>query len=102
MNQSDSDEDGYGNICNPDLDNNLIVQATDLAIFKPLFFTTDPHADFDCNGIVQAADLAIMKKSFILPPGPSCIAPWCYFETPGWFRTQILLLNNTKTLPNGR
>ncbi len=56
LNQCDTDGDGYGNIYDPDLDNNLIVQAADLSIFKLLFFTTDPHADFDCNGIVQAVD----------------------------------------------
>jgi hypothetical protein len=74
-NQRDSNSDGYGSICDPDLDNNLTVQAADLAIFKPLFFTNDPDADFDGNGIVQAADLAIMKKMFFQPPGPSCVAP---------------------------
>ena len=74
-NQRDSNGDGYGNICDPDLDNNGVVQAADLAIFKPFFFRPDPDADFDGNGIVQAADLAIMKKMFFLPPGPSCVAP---------------------------
>jgi len=73
--QRDTDGDGYGNVCDPDLDNNIIVQAADLAIFKPLFFTTDPDADFDGNGIVQAADLAILKKRFFQTPGPSCVAP---------------------------
>ena len=74
-NQRDTNGDGYGSICDPDLNNDLIVQAADLALFKPLFFTTDPDADFDGNGRVQAGDLAIMKKFFFLPPGPSCVAP---------------------------
>ena len=73
--QRDTDEDGYGNMCDPDLNNDLIVQAADLALFKPLFFTNDPDADFDGSGRVNAADLAIMKKMFFLPPGPSCVAP---------------------------
>ena len=73
--QRETDGDGYGNFCDPDLDNNGVVQAADLAIFKPLFFTTDPDADFDGNGIVQAGDLAIMKKMFFQPPGPSCETP---------------------------
>jgi hypothetical protein len=73
--QRDSNGDGYGNICDPDLDNNGIIQASDLAIFKPLFFTGDPDADFDGNGVVNAADLAIMKNMFFLPPGPSGLVP---------------------------
>ena len=73
--QRDTDGDGYGNICDPDLDNNLSVNAPDLAIFKPLFFTSDPDADFDGDSSVNAADLAIMKTMFFGPPGPSGIVP---------------------------
>lgn len=75
LNQRDTDSDGFGNICDPDLDNNLITNAADLAIFKPLFFTADPNADFDGSGVVNAADLAILKAMFFKPPGPSGIAP---------------------------
>jgi hypothetical protein len=73
--QLDTDGDNYGNICDPDLDNNGIVQAADLALFKPLFFTNDADADFDGNGIVQAGDLAILKTMFFGPPGPSGLVP---------------------------
>jgi len=51
------------------------VNAADLAIFKPLFFSTDPDADLNGNGTVNAADLAILKTMFFKPPGPSCCAP---------------------------
>ena len=73
--QLDTDGDGYGNICDPDLDNDLIVNAADLALFKPLFFTADPDADFDGDGTVNAADLAIMKTMFFKSPGPSGLVP---------------------------
>lgn len=73
--QLDTNSDGYGNICDPDLDNNGVVQAADLAIFKSVFFTGDPDADFDGNGFVQAGDLAIMKRMFFGLPGPSGLAP---------------------------
>jgi hypothetical protein len=46
--QRDTDGDGYGNRCDPDFDNNGIVQAADLAYFKSMFFSA---------------------------PGPSCCAP---------------------------
>lgn len=70
--QLDTDGDGYGNICDPDLDNNGVIQAADLALFKPLYFSSDPDADFDGNGVVQAADLAIIKTMYFGSPGPSC------------------------------
>ena len=79
LDQRDTDNDGYSNICDPDLDNDLIVNAADLALFKPLFFMVDADADADAdldgNGVVQAADLAIMKAMFFKPPGPSGSVP---------------------------
>ena len=71
--QLDTDDDGYGNICDPDFDNNLIVNAADLAYFKTKFFSADPDADLNGNGVVNAADLAILKTMFFQPPGPSYI-----------------------------
>jgi hypothetical protein len=73
--QRDTDSDNFGNFCDADFDNNLLVNAADLAIFKPLFFSTDPDADLNGNGTVNAADLAILKTMFFKPPGPSCCAP---------------------------
>jgi PKD repeat protein len=73
--QLDTDGDNYGNICDPDLDGNLIVNASDLALFKAVFFTSDPDADLNGNGIVNAADLAILKTFFFKPPGPSGLVP---------------------------
>jgi hypothetical protein len=73
--QNDSDGDGYGNYCDPDFDNNLIVNAADLAYFKTRFFSADAVADLNSNGIVNAADLAILKTMFFKPPGPSGLAP---------------------------
>lgn len=73
--QRDTDNDGFGNYCDPDFDNDLIVNAADLAYFKPQFFSTDPDADLNGNGIVNAADLAILKTMFFKPPGPSGLVP---------------------------
>ena len=70
-NQRDTDNDGIGNWCDPDFDNNGIVNAADLAFFKTKFFTTDPDADLTGDGIVNAADLAILKAFFFKAPGPS-------------------------------
>jgi hypothetical protein len=73
--QRDTDADGYGNICDADLDNSGRVNATDLAIFKTRFRTSDPDADFNGDSRVNATDLAILKTLFARPPGPSAVAP---------------------------
>ncbi|MCL4792320.1 MAG: hypothetical protein KJ040_09755, partial [Gammaproteobacteria bacterium] len=75
--QLDADGDGYGNICDGDLDNSGgIVNFADLAAFKAMFGT--PNANGDLNGsggIVNFADLARFKALFGKPPGPSGIRP---------------------------
>lgn len=73
--QLDTDLDGYGNYCDPDFDNNLIVNAADLAYLKSKFFTPDPHADLNGDGVVNAGDLAILKSFFFKTPGPSGLVP---------------------------
>lgn len=73
--QRDSDGDGYGNICDADLDNNGRVNFADLAMFRSAFGTTDPNYDLNGDGRVNFADLAVLKSLFGKPPGPSAIAP---------------------------
>ncbi len=75
--QRDTNADGYGNICDPDLDNNGIVNFGDLALLKSVFLIlpADPDADLDNDGFVRFGDLALMKFYFLDPPGPSGIAP---------------------------
>jgi len=73
--QTDSDSDGYGNQCDPDFDNNLLVNAEDLAYLKSNFLSIDPLADLNDDGIVNAGDLAILKPMFFEQPGPSGLLP---------------------------
>lgn len=73
--QRDSNADGFGNICDPDLNNDLSINAADLALLKTSFFTSDPHADLDGDGVVNSADLTIMKTMFFMQPGPSGLVP---------------------------
>ena len=73
--QTDTDYDDYGNQCDPDFDNNLIVGSADLAFFKANFFSSDPDADLTGDGVVNAADLSILKAMFFGPPGPSGLVP---------------------------
>ena len=71
--QRDSDNDGYGNICDADLNNDGFVDFLDLGRIKLVFFQADPDADFNGDGTVDFLDLGLMKSLFFQPPGPSCL-----------------------------
>lgn len=74
--QLDTDGDGYGNRCDGDLDDNGIVNFSDLAAFRLAFGTVNAEADFDgSGGIVNFTDLALMRVFFGKAPGPSGTAP---------------------------
>jgi photosystem II stability/assembly factor-like uncharacterized protein len=69
--QRDSNNDGFGNLCDADLDNSGFVNFADLALFKSGFGTNNADADFDNNGFVNFADLTLFKSLFGKAPGPS-------------------------------
>jgi hypothetical protein len=73
--QRDTDGDGYGNACDPDFNNDLVVNANDLARLKSVFFKADALADLNGDGVVNAVDLARLKANFFKPPGPSALVP---------------------------
>jgi hypothetical protein len=75
--QRDTDGDGFGNICDPDLDGDCFVNFVDLGVLKEVFFLDEPDADFDGDGFVNFADLGIMKERFFGAPGPSGVALIC-------------------------
>jgi hypothetical protein len=72
--QRDTNGDGYGNVCDPDLNGDGIVNFIDLGQLKRVFLGSYPDADFDGNGIVNFTDLATMKTFFFGAPGPSGLA----------------------------
>lgn len=69
--QRDTDGDGYGNVCDPDLNNDCVVNVIDLGQLRSVFFTADPGADFDGDATVNVTDLGIMRDAFFDAPGPS-------------------------------
>jgi hypothetical protein len=73
--QNDTDGDGYGNICDGDLNQDDYVNVVDLGLFKQRFFTADPDADLNGDGIVNVLDLGLFKAMFFKVPGPSGMAP---------------------------
>jgi hypothetical protein len=72
--QRDTDGDGYGNYCDPDLDNSNTVDTTDYNLLKLEFYTGDANADFNGDGQVNFADLGIMKPFQGGLPGPSALS----------------------------
>jgi len=87
VDQRDTDNDGYGNICDADLVNTdglNIVNLSDFSQFRSVFGSAAPdvapfvladHADFngDDDHTVNLSDFSIFRSYFGKPPGPSCI-----------------------------
>ncbi|MEM9055869.1 MAG: choice-of-anchor B family protein [Pseudomonadota bacterium] len=73
--QRDTDGDGFGNFCDPDLNNDGVVNFEDLALMRQAFFSMgDLDADLNGDGLVNFVDLGLQKTLFFQPPGPSGIA----------------------------
>ncbi len=74
--QRDTNGDGFGNRCDPDFDDNNLVNFIDLLQMEAAFFTFegtpgyDPDIDLDGDGTINFLDLIIMEQFFFLPPGP--------------------------------
>lgn len=71
--QRDTNGDGYGNLCDPDLDNDGDVDNADLNAIKGQFLKKNPNAnaDLDGDGKVNFLDLAIAKSYLNGKPGPN-------------------------------
>ncbi|MFK8017763.1 MAG: choice-of-anchor Q domain-containing protein [Gammaproteobacteria bacterium] len=72
--QRDSNGDGFGNVCDADLNNDGIVNVVDLGLLRVAFFSADADADFNGDGVVNTIDLGAMRSLFLMPPGPSGVA----------------------------
>jgi len=74
--QQDTDGDGYGNMCDADLDNNGNVGVSDFNIFKSAWFSNvsnsnwNPAADFDSYNNIGVSDFNILKTRWFTN------APW--------------------------
>jgi len=81
VDQLDSNGDGYGNICDADLNGDLMVNLADLSILRSAYGATSgdasfiPDADLNGDGIINLGDLAIMRSQYGRAPGPSGLAP---------------------------
>ncbi|MCL4685305.1 TIGR03790 family protein [Myxococcota bacterium] len=86
--QRDTDGDGFGNLCDADVDNDGRVTTSWGAIFPPsqrgdleLILLTaaagayDANHDLDGNGVVDDLDGSLASMLLYRPPGPSGLAP---------------------------
>ncbi len=80
-NQIDSDQDGYGNACDTDYNDDGDTTVADFGIFFPAFTGATPDAQTDHNGDgdTTVADFGVFFADFSdpstpTPPGPSGLA----------------------------
>ena len=72
--QRDTDGDGYGNVCDTDINvpNDETTNSLDISVLRAQFGTVGPDADFNGDGVVNGLDVAVARRYFGLAPGPSC------------------------------
>lgn len=68
--QLDTDNDGFGNQCDADFNNDCIVNFADVAELGDNFLSNDTLYDLDGDGVVNFLDVALIEDFFLLPPGP--------------------------------
>ncbi len=73
--QRDTNDDGFGNLCDPDLNDDLIVDLEDRDIMRARLFSDDPDADLDGDGTVRLSDLGLLRDFLGQPPGPAGAQP---------------------------
>lgn len=72
---NDGDNDGYGNSCDSDFNNNGATDLSDLTlILNNIDNTTDEQLDLNCNGAADLSDLTVVLNSIDALPGPSGLA----------------------------
>ncbi len=73
--QCDTDQDGYGNVCDPDVNNDGVVNVADYVdIDNNIFGTTPPGADTNCDGVINVGDYPLVDNNIFGTPGPSGLA----------------------------
>ncbi len=77
--QRDSDQDGFGNLCDADLSGDGLVTTIDFPLFAAAFSSTsadanfDPNADFDGDGRVTTVDFVVFAERLGSEVGPGAV-----------------------------
>ena len=65
MSQRDSDNDGHGNMCDADFNNDGVVNFGDYNILQLEFFSQEAvNTDMSGDGVCNFAELALFQKHF--------------------------------------
>lgn len=84
VDQCDTDNDGYGNACDADTNNDFVIGVPDFTTFSNEFQTSGPPgtilSDFNCDGAVGVPDFTTFSNTFQGTPGPSGLS--CAGTTP--------------------
>ena len=72
--QFDGDDDGYGNACDSDFNNDGAVGMDDVGELLRGLNTVSPAMDLDEDGVVGLADLITAYYTLGTTPGPSMLA----------------------------
>ncbi|MEM7083032.1 MAG: thrombospondin type 3 repeat-containing protein [Pseudomonadota bacterium] len=76
--QVDTDGDGYGNACDPDFNNDCVVNFIDFSALSSQFLsTTSPLYDLNSDGVVNFLDISQFVPFFLATPGPSGTSAAC-------------------------
>jgi Dockerin type I domain len=81
--QLDADGDGYGNICDADLNNSGTVTTADFGLLRSVlgqlatFSALAAAADMNGSGTVTTADFGLLRARLGTVPGPSGLHPNC-------------------------
>ncbi len=80
--QRDTDDDGVGNACDPDFNNDGIINAQDRSLLYNAFYTSAVLNDLNGDGYVNVADLGRLYSRYNQPPGPTGRQPHITVTSP--------------------
>ncbi len=69
--QVDADGDGFGNACDADFNQDMIVNFMDVKILMDNFGSSDATVDINTDGTVDHGDIELFKTMWLRSPGPS-------------------------------
>ncbi|MEM7083004.1 MAG: hypothetical protein AAF465_09740 [Pseudomonadota bacterium] len=72
--QYDSDQDGFGNVCDADFNNDCVINFVDINMFSTAFASSSEDFDLNNDGVVNFLDFSVLAGLFLNPPGPSARA----------------------------
>ncbi len=76
--QLDIDNDGIGNVCDTDFNQDCVVNFLDISAFTSNFLSSEPLYDINGDGTVNFLDYIVVVNDFLGPPGPSGVTNICY------------------------